>query len=208
MVIKSSGKSRGQVLSEAFFFRKDLELSDLLRRSSSREEAIKSLETVMGIRDPKVCECLVDAGFDLATARAFIWAPVIFVAWADGRLDHFEKHRILQALPRQGVSMEATRRLIDHIWFANPPSERVCQLWTEFIAALLDGFKHEDFDAVANDILALCEEVANTSGGFLGFGKVSQQESQVIERIKNLLQCKEEIKHGSTHLWPPISDLS
>lgn len=103
MLTEAQKQSRGHTLTEAFFFRMDQELIESLRIKLSREEKINAFQTVIGLRNPKVVEGLIDAGFDLSTATAFIWAPVVFVAWADGKADPLEKKTILEALPNKGV---------------------------------------------------------------------------------------------------------
>jgi hypothetical protein len=88
-----------------------------------REEKIGSFQAVTGIRDRTIVESLVDAGFEMSTLTAFIWAPVVFVAWADGNADQLEKAAILDALPNKGLSREIASMMIAHEWFANHPTE-------------------------------------------------------------------------------------
>jgi hypothetical protein len=79
--------NRGKALEEAFFFRMDQELVELLGRKLQRDEKIKSFAEATGIQDVKRLESLVDAGFEMPTLTAFIWVPLVFVAWADGNAD-------------------------------------------------------------------------------------------------------------------------
>ena len=85
--------NRGKALEEAFFFRMDQELVELLGRKLQRDEKIKSFAEATGIQDVKRLESLVDAGFEMPTLPAFIWVPLVFVAWADGNADAMEKRR-------------------------------------------------------------------------------------------------------------------
>ncbi len=136
-----------------------------------------------GLRNPRVIECLVDAGFELSTVTAFIWAPVVFVAWADGNADHLERLVILKALPSKNVSIEAVSLLISHEWFSNPPTQELWNVWEEFAAGSLAGLSASEREAVIDEIIDLCYEVAHASGGFLGFGRISQCEQETIDRI-------------------------
>ena len=187
MLTDAEKKSRGQALAEAFFFRADQELWQSLREKLNREERVKAFETVIGIRDTQVVHCLVDAGFDLSTAMAFVWAPAMFVAWADGEADHLEKEIILDRLPSKGVSPDATSMIIQHEWFTNPPSSDLWQLWVDFASDFLRNWKVEDREAVSNEILNLCRDVADASVGFLGFLKMSQLEVEAIDRVASAL---------------------
>ena len=93
MFTESLKTNRGKALEEAFFFRMDQELIELLGRKLQRDEKIKSFAEATGIQDVKRLESLVDAGFEMPTLTAFIWVPLVFVAWADGNADAMEKRR-------------------------------------------------------------------------------------------------------------------
>jgi len=176
-------QGRGKALAEAFFFRMDRELLVSLSKKLNRDEKIWSFGSVTGIRNPKVIECLVDAGFELTSLTAFTWAPIVFVAWADGHVDALEKAAILEALSGKGVSQEASSMMIGHEWFANRPTKELWSVWEEFSAAWLAGLDTEQREALIDEIVDLCYVVAHASGGFLGFGKVSQSETDVIDRV-------------------------
>jgi len=188
MLTEAKKQNRGQALAEAFFFRADQELWWALREQYSREEKIKAFETMIGIRDSSVAECLIDAGFDLSAAMSFIWAPAIFVAWADGEADDVEKRLILDTLKSKGISFEASSNMIEHEWFATRPKEDLWKLWAEFANEMLGSLSEEDRSAIRNEILSLCKEVAQASGGIFGFAKSSPAELETIARIESALQ--------------------
>ncbi len=183
MFTESQKKSRGKALAEAFFYRMDRELIASLSKKLDRDEKIRSFGAVTGIRDQKVLEYFADAGFELSTLTAFIWAPMVFVAWADGNADQLEKAAILEALPNKGVSQETASMMIAHEWFAKRPTEELWRIWEEFAVASLTGINSDEREAVMDEIVDLCYEVAHAFGGFMGFGKVSQAESEVIDRV-------------------------
>lgn len=175
--------SRGEALAQAFFFRMDRELIESLSRKLDREEKIGSFQVVTGIQDREIVESLVDAGFEMSTLTAFIWAPVVFVAWADGNADRLEKAAILDALPNKGVSREMASLMIAHDWFANRPTEELWRVWEEFATATLSGVPAYEREALMDEIVKLCCVVAHASGGFLGIAKVSPSESEAIDRV-------------------------
>ncbi len=62
---------------------------------------------------------LVDAGFELPTLTAFIWVPLVFVAWGDGELDERERESILEIPPRRVFRRRKTAAMMmEHEWFA------------------------------------------------------------------------------------------
>jgi hypothetical protein len=77
--------------------------------------------------------------------------------------------------------------IIQHEWFTNPPSSDLWQLWVDFASDFLRNWKVEDREAVSNEILNLCRDVADASGGFLGFLKMSQLEVEAIDRVASAL---------------------
>ncbi len=102
MLTQSSKPTRGKALEEAFFYRMDQELIDLLSKRLQRDEKIRLFANATGIRDRKRLESLVDSGFELSTLTAFIWVPLVFVAWADGNADELEKKAICEVLTNRG----------------------------------------------------------------------------------------------------------
>ncbi|MFO0181173.1 MAG: ATP-binding protein, partial [bacterium] len=106
-----------------------------------------------GIQDKVIVESLVDAGFEMSTLTAFIWAPVVFVAWADGNLDALEKAAILDALPNKGLSREMASMMIEHAWFTNRPTEELWRVWEEFANATLSSVPSHEREAGMDEIV-------------------------------------------------------
>lgn len=186
-------KSRGEALQAAFFHRMDQDLIESLRRRMSRESKMDAFRAVTGIRNERILESLVDAGFELPTLTAFTWAPIIFVAWADGHADYSEKSTVFDALLAKGISHDAATSMIEHDWFSREPDERLWEIWEEFSAAWLADLDVKHLDLLFAEIIDNCYAVARASGGFLGVGKISQRETDVIGRVSRqhtaLEQC-------------------
>lgn len=183
-----SNKTRGRALEEAFFFRMDQELIELLSRNLKREEKLQSFADATGIRERKRLEALINAGFEVSTLTAFMWVPLVFVAWADGHADEFEKRSIRNALTRKGVPESTAEMMIEHDWFRRCPTEELWQAWEEFISTTLDGLTASVRNEMIDEIVSLCHVVANASGGVWGIGRVSASESAVIGRVIQSLQ--------------------
>jgi tellurite resistance protein len=130
----------------------------------------------------------VNAGFELSTLTAFLWVPVVFVAWADGHADELEKQSILNILKSKGLPQQTADMMISHEWFRQPPSEELWTIWEEFIASTLATLNATLRNELTAEVIRLCHVVAEASGGFLGIGKTSAVEQRVIERVKNSLQ--------------------
>ncbi len=187
MLTRTKVLPRGKALEEAFFFRMDQELIELLSKQLEREEKIKSFTSATGIRNRKRLEALVDSGFELSTLTAFIWVPLVFVAWADGIADENEKHAIVDVLAQKGISPTTASSMMDHDWFRRSPKEELWNIWEEFASATFANLNPSVRNELMDEIIGLCHVVADASGGFLGLGKVSTEEAAVIDRIVEVL---------------------
>jgi hypothetical protein len=187
MLTQSTQPTRGKVLEEAFFYRADRELSELLSKRLQREEKLRLFANATGIRDQKHLERLADSGFELSTLH-FIWVPLILVAWADGNAEKLEKKAIADILASKGISRETISRVIAHDWFCKKPTEELWEIWAEFSAATSANLNSSVYNELIDEIVRLCRLVADASGGFMGLGKISVTETQAIDRVIRTLQ--------------------
>ncbi len=195
MLIESIRQNRGKALCEAFFFRMDQELIEVLGKRMQRDEKMRAFAEATGIRDKKRIACLVDAGFELSTLTAFIWVPLVFVAWADGHADDQERMAIREVLAAKGISPSTAAMMIDHDWFHRCPTEELWKTWEDFVHVTLDNLNPIVRNELIDEIVGLCHVVAHASGGFLGIGKISPTETEVIDRvIAALHRCSDEMR--------------
>ena len=188
MLTQSNKPTRGKALEEAFFYRMDQELIELLSKSLQRDEKIRLFANATGIHDKRRLEYLVDSGFELSTLTAFIWVPLVFVAWADGNADRLEKRAIFDVLINKGISQETASMMIAHEWFCQSPNEELWRTWEEFAATTLASLIPAIRNELIDEIVGLCHVVANASGGFLGVGTVSETEADIIDRVNRALR--------------------
>jgi uncharacterized tellurite resistance protein B-like protein len=197
MLNQSNQPTRGKVLEEAFFYQVDRELNELLSKRLHREEKIQLFADATGIRSQKHLELLADSGFELSTLH-FVWVPLILVAWADGNAEKLEKEAIAAILASKGISQETICRVIAHDWFRKKPAEELWELWAEFSAATSASLNPAIYNELIDEIVRLCRRVADASGGFMGLGKISATETQVIDRVILTLQQPEEDRAQSS----------
>lgn len=187
MLTQTNKLTRGKALEEAFFYRMDQELIELLRKSLQREEKLQLFASATGIRDRKRLASLVDSGFELSTLTAFIWVPLVFVAWADGNADELEKNAIFDVLTNKGISQETASMMIAHEWFRQCPNEDLWSTWEEFAAITLASLGPQIRNELIDEIVGLCHVVAHASGGFLRVGSISEAEANIIDRVTRAL---------------------
>ena len=174
----------------------DQELIELLSKRLQRDEKIRLFANATGIRSRKGLESLVDSGFELSTMTAFIWVPLIFVAWADGNADEFEKKSIFDVLTNKGIATETASMMIAHEWFSQSPNPELWKIWEEFTVTTLTRLNPAIRNELMDEIVGLCHVVAYASGGLLGLGKISPSETKVIDRVIESLH-RSDMKHAT-----------
>ena len=187
-MIKSSQKpTRGKTLEEVFFFRMDQELIDVIRQTLEREERTRLLADSTCLRYKQQLESLVNSNLKLPALTALFWIPLTFVAWADGSVDGPERKSIREVLSRKGISHSAISMMFEHDWFRQQPSEGLWMLWEHFVNSTFITLDPTSRRELIENIVSLCQVVAQASGGFLGFNKISAKENEVIGRVKKSL---------------------
>jgi hypothetical protein len=187
MLTHSAQPTRGKVLEEAFFYKVDRELIEMLSKRLQREEKIRLLANATGIGEQKHFKTLADSGCELSTLHS-LWVPLIFVAWADGNAEKMEKEAIVGILVSKGISQETMSRVIAHDWFRKKPPDELWEIWAQFSAATSASLTSSSHKEVSDEIVRLCRLVADASGGFMGLGKISKTETQAIDRVIHTLQ--------------------
>lgn len=187
MLISSQKPTRGKTLEEAFFFRMDQELIDVLRKKLQREERMRIFANATGIRDKQRLESLVNSNLELPTLTALFWVPLTFVAWADGNADGSERKAIREMLSSKGISHSTISMMFEHDWFRQQPSEELWTLWEHFVNSTFTTLDPTTRGELVENIVSLCHVVAQASGGFLGFNAISSKESEVIDRVTKSL---------------------
>jgi len=106
--------------------------------------------------------------------------PLVYVAWADGRIQREERKLILQIAAERGMLENGGRETLDH-WLTVAPSPT--QLKTNL--AILNELSHsrggvaDEFNADSLQmLLAWCQDVADAAGRFLGLVPARREPEQ------------------------------
>lgn len=134
-----------------------------------------------GTEKPEVGERIRALGFADETAAAFHLLPLVFVAWADGSITRRERLAIFKALEARGhdASSPAGKHLA--VLLEEMPSNE----YRDEALALLREIVGERYQA--GDVLKLCSDVADASGGLLGFRSISPAEWQAMKEIADAI---------------------
>lgn len=181
-------KERERGLEESYFQKKERELIEKQREKVALENARAKLSEKTGITNQQILEALEELGYNHETVRLLHLMPVIYVAWADGRMKDKERKMILEVARLAGIS-EGTQaddrlaRLLD-----SAPSEEVWEASFLAIQAVLRAGNKEQVEQMRKDVLSYSDAVASLSKGLFGLELLGTgAERSALERVVNEL---------------------
>jgi hypothetical protein len=175
---------RGKGLEDEYFYRKEKELVEKLRRRRQEEEQIKELAEATGVPDEDVLKTLSELGFGKDTLPLLYLVPLLSVAWADNKVTGAEKKLILEAARLHGVEEGSPANQKLEYWLTSRPDDKLLDQTLSVIAHLAqtDTLSAEKMDR--EELLDLSTRIAAASGGILGLvGTISDDEQAVLDRI-------------------------
>lgn len=167
---------------ETYFKQLEIEKRRKLREkleAAAHELAEKhAIAQSLATSDLGLAERIKALGFSGATAQVFDLLPLVHVAWADGTVQKGERAAILKVLEVRGVPHGSEGfELLESLLEERPSDEYM----SESLAVLKELVGQ---GGAKPDVVALCEQVASSAGGFLGIvGKVSDDERKLIDEI-------------------------
>lgn len=175
---------RGRALEEQFFAKQNQAVIDKMQAENEKKQQRKALSDASGIDDEGTLDALLAAGVHAEALSALSILPLIFVAWADGKMEAKELEAIHKAATELGFERtEANHELLDY-WLANPPPASMMDAWKQYVSALLAQLDDAQSQKLEAELLNHAQSVAESAGGFLGFGnKVSSEEQAVLDML-------------------------
>jgi ADP-ribose pyrophosphatase YjhB (NUDIX family) len=198
---------RGRSLEDEYFRKREQELIEKMRQRAEDEAARRRLAERTGVADDEILRDLQALGYSHETVMLLHLVPLVMVAWGEGSVSDHERALIVQAARSRGIEAGSPADAQLASWLAHRPSEDFFDKTLRAIAAMLNARPADERDATQRDLLSYCTAIASASGGILGFGKVSEEERQLLARISREL----EQSHGGAatrHVVPPIEPAS
>jgi len=169
---------------DAWFRERDRELIEKLRQDARRRAERERLAEATGLEpDHAVLEDLEHLGFGESTVKLLHLIPLVRVAWAEGGVSAEERALIVRAARAHGVEegSEADRALSG--WLRERPDDAFFGRALSIVKVLLGVRSEQEQKHAHVSLVALCEELAAASGGFLGLGRTSAAEKKVIDEV-------------------------
>ena len=185
-------KERERALEAVYFHDQDAKLIEKLRESDRLAEIAVALAEKLQVDNPELLRRVMELGVTLATAPAFLLAPLVQVAWAEGKVTEREHKTVLRLAGARGVeeSSPAYAQLLE--WLRERPPDALFDTATEVIKVGLSVLPPEEREERMKRIVQACHEVAEASDGLarvLGLGSgVSGEEESLLDTLTTTLR--------------------
>ena len=176
---------------EEYFWKKDQELIEKMRRAAAAEQAKRDMGAKTGLNDPEMIQELQALGFTTETVVLLPLIPLVQVAWAEGGVSDAERQLIVKLARSRGiVEGSATDRQLS-AWLASRPDAQVFTHATRLIRAMLASPSPAQTGLTADDLVTHCESIAAASGGVFGMKRISAEEHALISTIASELKARD-----------------
>jgi hypothetical protein len=192
---KDAFKDRERAQEEGYFRAQDAKLIEKLREDARLEEIVMALAEQLQVDNPELLRRVIALGVRLDTGPAFLLAPLVQVAWAEGKVTDRERDTVLRLAAARGVEAGSPAHTQLLKWLQERPSDDLFDAAMEVIRGGLALLPPEEREERLKRIVHACHEVAEVSGGLakvLGLGSgVSGEEDALLEAITTTLR-----RHG------------
>jgi hypothetical protein len=189
---RDSFKERERAQEEGYFRAQDARLIEKLREDARLEGIVLALAEHLQVDNPELLRRVIACGVTLDTGPAFLLAPLVQVAWAEGRVTDRERDTVLRVAAARGVEAGTPPHAQLLAWLQERPSDELFDAAMEVIRGGLALLPPEEREERLKRLVHACQEVAEASGGLakvLGLGSgVSGEEEAVLEAITTRLR--------------------
>ena len=189
---KDAFKDRERGLEEDFFRKSDAKLIEKLRDKARLDEVVAELAKVLQVENPELLRRVMDLGINMSTGSALILAPLVQVAWAEGKVTDKERETVLRLAAGRGVEKGSPAEAQLLAWLDRRPDDAVFQAAIQVIKAGLSHLPSNEREERIAGIVQACREVSEASGGLakaLGVGSgVSTEEQSVLDVVTSALR--------------------
>jgi len=178
---------------EANYFRQqDADLIKKLREKADLDEIALALRDKLQVDNPHLLQKARDVGVTPENVAAFFLAPLVQVAWAEGKVTKVEHDTVLKLARRRGVSPDSPAYAQLEEWLRTRPSDAFFDTAVEVLKYSFAVLTPAEQEERTLSVVHACHEVAEASGGLgrlIGLGDgVSSVESATLDRINRVLR--------------------
>ncbi len=179
---------RRKALEEAFFARQERELVEKFHRQAAVRERREALAHASGISDEATLDRLLALEIGPESLAALTLAPLVAVAWADQAVESPERGAVSEAAEAAGVSPGSPAAELLDGWLRKRPGPELMAAWKAYVRALAGSLDEGGRRHLREDLLARARRVAESAGGFLGVGTVSEAERETLAELERAFE--------------------
>ena len=139
----------------------------------------------LGHHQRRDLERLVRLNVRPQTLAALAFVPLIEVVWEDGQVDQEERTVVLEHAMSQGVALGSVEHDLLDRWLTHRPENSLLVAWEHYARGLCERLSPSGRDTLKHELLRGVRDAAEASGGFLGIGKISDKEQQILARLES-----------------------
>ena len=190
-MVKDIFHDRERAEEAVYFGQRDARLLEKLRAGARLGEIARALAEKLQVDDPALLDRIVTLGVTLDTGAAFILAPLVEVAWADGQVSDAEHDAVLRLAAERGVAPGSADGNQLTTWLAVRPPRALFEAALDAIKAGLSVLPRAEAAQRVAKIIDACEQVAElgedaVSGGLTRLLHLDQERS-VLHQIRQRL---------------------
>ena len=167
----------------------------LVRRKADLDEIAVALGEKLQVDNPELLVKVRGLGIKLDTAAAFFLAPLVQVAWAEGKVSKQEREVVLRLARQRGIDPDSPAYSQLGEWLSIRPSDDFFETAVEVLKAGYAVLPPAERDERIKGVVQACHEVAEASAGLgrlLGLGDgVSRIEASMLDDITRTLRIRE-----------------
>ncbi len=175
-------RGRERALEESFFYARDQELLAQLKKKVTADNAKQAIRELCQIEDEAVLDKLAATGIGGESFAAMSLAPLVLVAWADGKIDEEERRAVMSAARSEGIDAVCLELLEN--WLSEPPGPVLKEAWIGYIGALAEQLSASELSGLKSSVMGRAEKVAKAAGGTLGLNRISNSEQAMLKELK------------------------
>lgn len=191
---KDAFKDRERGLEEDFFRKSDAKLIEKMQEKARLDEVVAELAKVLQVENSELLRRVMDLGINMSTGPALVLAPLVQVAWAEGKVTDKERETVLRLAAGRGVEKGSPAEAQLLAWLDRRPSDAVFQAAIEVIKAGISHLPSNEREGRIGEFVQACRQVSEASGGLakaLGVGSgVSTEERSVLEVVTAALRSQ------------------
>ena len=179
---KDAFRERERALEDEFFHRVDQQLMQRLRDTLTHAQQREPLSAATGLSDEALLDELIDVGVSAESLAAMTLAPMVCVAWANGKMEESERQTILHAAADAGLEADSPAGDLLKHWLEQPPNAELLTVWKHYVKSLTDHTSATAKRVLRRDIMLRTEEVAKAAKSMWG-KSLTPSEKRVLKEV-------------------------